>query len=98
MKRGSGSSRRLDEEADRVINRYMWAAGGVAAVNPVPLLDLAGGSAVTVKMVLDLAGVYKQKIDADTVIEILSQLGKNLLAMLGASAAAPALGRRSAAF
>ncbi len=88
----------LDEEADRVINRYMWAAGGVAAVNPVPLLDLAGGSAVTVKMVLDLAGVYKQKIDADTVIEILSQLGKNLLAMLGASAAAPALGAAVGSF
>lgn len=81
----------LDEEADRVINRYMWAAGGATAVNPIPLLDLAGGSALTVKMVLDLAGVYKQKIDADTVIEILAQLGKNLIAMLGASAAAPAL-------
>lgn len=82
----------LDEEADRVIDRCMWAAGGVAAVNPIPLLDLAGGSAVTVKMVLDLAGVYQQKIDIDTVVEMLSQLGKNLVFMLGASAAAPAVG------
>ncbi|MEM6328610.1 MAG: DUF697 domain-containing protein [Planctomycetota bacterium] len=81
----------LDEEADRVIDRYMWAAGGVAAINPLPLLDLAGGSAVTVKMVLDLAAVYKQKIDADTVMELLGQLGKNLIAILGASAATPAL-------
>ena len=82
----------LDQEADRVIDRYMWAAGGVAAANPLPLLDLAGGSAVTVKMVLDLAAIYKQRIDADAVVELLAQLGKNLIAMLGVSAASPALG------
>lgn len=81
----------LDEEADRVINRYMWAAGGVGLI-PIPLLDLAGGSAVTIKMVIDLAAVYKQKIDTDTVVEMLAQLSKNLIATLGASAAAPALG------
>jgi len=81
----------LDEEADRVITKYMWAAGGATAVNPIPLLDLAGGSAITVKMVLDLAHVYRQSINADTIVELLAQLGKNLIAMLGASAAAPAL-------
>jgi small GTP-binding protein len=82
----------LNERADEVINKYMWAAGGAAAINPFPLLDLAGGSAITVKMVLDLAHVYGQKVDADTIITLLGQLGKNLIAMLGASAAAPALG------
>lgn len=81
----------LDEEAARVVDRYMWAAGGAGAV-PLPVVDVAGGAAVTVKMVLDLATVYKQKIDADTVVEMLSQLGKNLIAMLGASAAAPMAG------
>jgi uncharacterized protein len=82
----------LDERADDVIGKYMWAAGGAAAINPFPLLDLAGGSAITVKMVLDLARVYGQKIDADTIVTLLGQLGKNLVAMVGASAAAPALG------
>ena len=81
----------LDERADEVINKYMWAAGGAAAINPFPLLDLAGGSAITVKMVLDLANVYGQKIDADTIVTLLAQLGKNLIAMVGATAAAPAL-------
>ncbi len=81
----------LDERADEVINKYMWAAGGAAAINPFPLLDLAGGSAITVKMVLDLAAVYGQRIDADTIVTLLAQLGKNLIAMVGASAAAPAL-------
>lgn len=82
----------LNERADDVINKYMWAAGGAAAINPFPLLDLAGGSAITVKMVLDLAHVYGQKIDTDTIITLLGQLGKNLVAMVGATAAAPALG------
>jgi small GTP-binding protein len=81
----------LDARANEVINKYMWAAGGAAAINPFPLLDLAGGSAITVKMVLDLAHVYQQKIDTDTVVTLLGQLGKNLVAMVGASAAAPAL-------
>lgn len=82
----------LDERAEEVISKYMWAAGGAAAINPFPLLDLAGGSAITVKMVLDLANVYSQKIDADTIVTLLGQLGKNLVAMVGATAAAPALG------
>jgi uncharacterized protein len=81
----------LDERADEVIGKYMWAAGGAIAVNPFPLLDLAGGSAITVKMVLDLAAVYQQRIDADMIVTLLGQLGKNLVAMVGASAAAPAL-------
>jgi uncharacterized protein (DUF697 family) len=82
---------KLDERASEIVGRYMWAAGGATAINPFPLLDIAGGSAITVKMVLDLAGVYKQSIDADTVVNLLGQLGKNLVAMVGASAAAPAL-------
>ena len=66
----------LDERADEVINKYMWAAGGAAAINPFPLLDLAGGSAITVKMVLDLAAVYQQKIDADTIVTLLGPAGQ----------------------
>ncbi|HEX2475295.1 MAG TPA: DUF697 domain-containing protein [Lacipirellulaceae bacterium] len=81
----------LDARADEVINKYMWAAGGATAINPFPLLDLAGGSAITVKMVMDLAAVYQQKIDVDTIVTLLGQLGKNLVAMVGVSAAAPAL-------
>jgi len=81
----------LDVRADEVISKYMWAAGGAAAINPIPLLDLVGGSAITVKMVLDLAAVYGQSVDADMIVTLLGQLGKNLVAMVGASAASPAL-------
>ena len=81
----------LDARADETINKYMWAAGSATAVNPIPLLDLAGGSALTVKMVLDLAQIYRQSIDTDTVVNLLGQLGKNLIAMLGVTAITPAI-------
>lgn len=81
----------LDKRANEIVTRHMWAAGGAAGINPFPLLDLAGGSAITVKMVLELAQVYKQPIDADGVVKMLEQLGKNLVAMLGATAASPAV-------
>ena len=81
----------LDKRANEIISKHMWAAGGAAGINPIPLLDIAGGSAITVKMVLELARVYKQPIDADTVVKMLEQLGKNLIAMIGVTAATPAL-------
>lgn len=81
----------LDKRANEIINKYMWAAGGAAGINPIPLLDLVGGSAITVKMVLDLADVYKQPIDTDGVVKMLEQLGKNLIAMVGATALSPAV-------
>ena len=61
----------LDERADQIINRYMWAAGGAAGINPLPLLDIAGSTAITLKMVLDLARVYKQPLDADPAAAVL---------------------------
>jgi small GTP-binding protein len=81
----------LDERAEGIIKKYMWAAGSATAVNPIPLLDIAGGSAITIKMVVDLAQVYRQNVDTDTVVNLLAQLGKNLIAMIGAAAATPAL-------
>jgi len=87
----------LDRRAEELIGKYMWAAGGAAAVNPVPLLDIAGGGAVMLKMALELARVYRQPIDTDAVIEILAGLSKNLIALLGVTAATPAIASTVAA-
>lgn len=83
--------RSLDQRAKGIIERYMWAAGGAAAVSPLPFLDLAAGSAITVKMVMELARVYRQDIDLQIAVNLLGQLGKNLLGILGVSAATPAV-------
>ncbi len=69
----------------------MWGAGGAAALSPLPLLDVAAGSAISVKMVLELARIYRQEVDLRVAIDLVGQLGKNLLGMLGASAVTPAV-------
>ena len=42
-------------------------------------------------MVVDLAAVYRQEVDLNVAVNLLGQLGKNLLAVAGISAATPAL-------
>jgi uncharacterized protein len=80
----------LDQKAREVVDRYTWACGAAAALSPLPLLDLFASSALTVKMVVDLARVYRQDLDFDIAVNLLAQLGKNLIAILGVNAAAPA--------
>jgi uncharacterized protein (DUF697 family) len=69
----------------------MWAAGGIAAVIPFPVVDLAAGVAVSTKMILELAEVYQQTVDLDTARRWLGEMGKNLVGILGANVAAPAV-------
>jgi uncharacterized protein len=81
----------LDRRAWELVDRYTWACGAAAALSPMPLLDLFAGSALTAKMVVDLARVYRQEMDFSIAVNLLSQLGKNLIAILGVNAAAPAV-------
>ena len=79
----------LDRRAWEIVQRYMWGAAGAAAMSPFPIVDLVAGCAVSTKMVLDLARVYRQDVDLEVAVSLLGQLGKNLLAILGVSAATP---------
>jgi uncharacterized protein (DUF697 family)/GTP-binding protein EngB required for normal cell division len=81
----------LDQHAWQVVERYMWGAGGAAALSPFPLVDLAAGCAISSKMVMDLARVYRQEIDTRAAVSLLGQLGKNVLAVAGVTAATPAV-------
>ena len=81
----------LDRRAREIVDRYTWGAAGAAALSPLPVVDLATGFAISTKMVLDLARVYHQDIDVDVVVQLLGQQGKNLLGVLGTSAATPAV-------
>ena len=80
----------LDRQAWDVVDKYMWGAGGVAAISPFPVVDLLDGSAISTKMILDLAEVYQQKVDLDTASKWLGEMGKNLIGVLGAQGAAVA--------
>ncbi len=81
----------LDRKAWNTVDKYMWGAGGIAAVSPFPIVDLVAGSAISTKMILDLAEVYDQKVDLATASKWLSEMGKNLVSVLGAQGATVAV-------
>lgn len=81
----------LDKEAWSIVDKYTWGAGGAAALSPFPLVDLVAGFGISTKMVIDLAGIYKQKVDLEIAVNLLGQLGKNLISILGVSAITPAV-------
>lgn len=81
--------RSLDQQAWRIVDRYMWGAGGAAALSPLPMVDLIAGVTISSKLVVDLAKIYRQDVDLDVAMQLLSQLGKNLLGILGVSLAVP---------
>lgn len=80
----------LDTRARQIVDRSMWQAGAAAALSPMPVVDLAAGLGITSHMVLQLARVYRQKIDLDTAGRLISELGKQLVSVAGANLAAPA--------
>ncbi|HEY2895353.1 MAG TPA: DUF697 domain-containing protein, partial [Pirellulales bacterium] len=80
----------LDGRANQIVDRAMWQAGAAAALSPLPAIDLAAGLGITSHMVLQLARVYRQKVDLDTVSRLLAELGKQLVSVAGANVAAPA--------
>ena len=79
----------LSSRAAGIVERSMWQAGAAAALSPLPVVDLAAGLGITSHMVLQLARVYKQNIDLDTVGRLLGELGKQLVSVAGANVAAP---------
>ncbi|MDB2687368.1 DUF697 domain-containing protein [Mariniblastus sp.] len=81
----------LDRKAWSIVEKYQWGAGGVAAVSPFPVFDLLAGSAISTKMILDLAEVYQQKVDIETASRWLGEMGKNLIGVLGAQGATVAV-------
>ena len=81
----------IDRKAQQIVDKYMWASGGAAALTPLPFVDLAAGIGISSKMVFDLARVYRQDLDADVAMNLLGQQGKNLIAILGTNLITPAV-------
>jgi uncharacterized protein (DUF697 family) len=55
------------------------------------LLDVAAGLGISYKMVVDIAGVFRQQIDLDSAREMIAQAGKNLLSSAGMAVATPSI-------
>lgn len=50
------------DRAIPVVEQYQWIAAAAAFANPVPALDLLATAAINAQMVMDLGGVYQQKL------------------------------------
>ena len=82
----------LDKRARQIVYLYMWRAGAVAAVVPMPVVDIAAGVTISTKMVMELARIYRQEIDLKTAEQLLKELSKNLAGVLGSHAMTPIIG------
>jgi uncharacterized protein (DUF697 family) len=82
----------LDGQAWQIVDQHMWGAAGAAALSPFPIVDLVAGCAVSTKMVLDLARVYRQSMNQDVAVQLLSELSKHLIGLLGGVTATAAVG------
>ena len=81
----------LDQRAWSTVDKYTWAAAGAAAITPLPAFDLLTGAAISTKLVIDLAHLYRQEITFDTAKKLLQELGKYLAGFLGVTVAGATL-------
>jgi len=65
-----------------IIEQYQWIAAAAAFANPLPTLELLAAAAITGKMVIDLAGIYKQNFSLAQAQAVASTLAK-LMVKLG---------------
>lgn len=73
----------LDQRARQLVNRTTWQAGAQAALDPIPLLDIAVSMGLVVKMVLELARIYHQNVDAAAIRQKVVEMAGILLKTLG---------------
>lgn len=65
-----------------IIEKYQWVAGATAFANPVAALDVLATVAISGQMIVDLAGVYQQKVSLSQAQTSAGALGK-LMVKLG---------------
>ncbi|MFN5855408.1 MAG: DUF697 domain-containing protein [Pseudanabaenaceae cyanobacterium] len=65
--------------AEKVITRYQWLTAGALFANPIPAIDLIGGTAIQTKMLAELGQIYGQPIATSQAKAIGGILGQSLV-------------------
>ena len=78
-----------DDAANRLIWNFAMATGAAVALNPIPVVDIAGGLAVDVGMIVALSKVYGIPLTRRTA----ASLVRDMMLALGAMGAAGVVGR-----
>ena len=78
-----------DDAANRLIWNFAMATGAAVALNPIPVVDIAGGLAIDVGMIVALSKVYGIPLTRRTA----ASLVRDMMLALGAMGAAGIVGR-----
>jgi GTP-binding protein Era len=78
-----------DDAANRMIWNFAMATGAAVALNPIPVVDIAGGLAIDVGMIVALSKVYGIPLTRRTA----ASLVRDMMLALGAMGAAGVVGR-----
>jgi hypothetical protein len=65
-----------------VVEQYQWIAAAAAFANPVPALDLLATAAINAQLVIELGGIYQQKLSLQQAQAVAGTMG-NLMLKLG---------------
>ncbi|MFI5459363.1 MAG: DUF697 domain-containing protein [Isosphaerales bacterium] len=78
-----------DDAANRLIWNFALATGAAVALNPIPIVDIAGGLAVDVGMIVALSNVYGIPLTRRTAVSLV----RDMMLALGAMGAVGVVGR-----
>ncbi len=67
------------DRAFPVIEQYQWIAAAAAFANPVPVLDILATAAINAQMIMDLGGIYQQKISLEQAQTVAATMGSLML-------------------
>ncbi|MFO0032568.1 MAG: YcjF family protein [Cyanobacteriota bacterium] len=79
---GEASRQLLDrqrrQDAERIVDRYMWIGAGVLLVTPLPGVDLLGTAAVNAQMVMEIGKVYGVQLSRASAQDLALSVGRTL--------------------
>jgi small GTP-binding protein len=79
---GEASRKLLDQQrrqdAERIVDRYMWIGAGVLMVTPLPGVDLLGTAAVHAQMVMEIGKVYGVQLSRTSAQDLALSVGRTL--------------------
>jgi small GTP-binding protein len=78
-----------DDAANRLIWNFALATGAAVGLNPIPIVDIAGGLAANVGMIVALSNVYAIPLTRRTAVSLV----KDMMLALGAMGAVGIVGR-----
>jgi small GTP-binding protein len=71
-------ARQRRQDAERIVDRYMWIGAGVLVVNPLPVVDLLGTAAVNAQMVVEIGRVYGVSLSKEAGQDLALSVGRTL--------------------